>query len=91
MSFSTPHLTTHGVLLEYQLPLTSKRLDCMLTGKNAESKDNAVIVELKQWEDAQASAVERLRRNSYSFDESCVASDSASKTTSSGCGAARPM
>src|SRR5262245_56424867 len=26
-------LNDNGVLLEYQLPLTSKRLDCMLTGK----------------------------------------------------------
>src|SRR2546427_7119349 len=46
------------LLLEYQLPLTSKRIDCMLTGENPESRDNAVIVELKQWEDAEPSAAE---------------------------------
>ncbi len=40
----------HGVLLEYELPMTSRRLDCMLTGRDDASTDGAVIVELKQWE-----------------------------------------
>jgi SOS-response transcriptional repressor LexA len=43
------HLDDHGVLLEYQLPLTSLRLDCMITGRDQKKLDNAVIVELKQW------------------------------------------
>src|SRR5258706_1815458 len=43
-----------GVLLEYQLPLTSRRLDCMITGRNGQDRENAVIVELKQWEGANA-------------------------------------
>jgi DUF2075 family protein len=42
-------LWDHGVLLEYQLPLTSRRLDFMVTGKGPSYSDNAVIVELKQW------------------------------------------
>src|SRR5258707_14639224 len=48
--FGRADLKDHGVILEYQLPQTSKRLDCMVTGRNAASVDNAVIVELKQWE-----------------------------------------
>lgn len=40
----------HGVILEYQLPLSSKRLDCIICGRDKEGKDNAVIIELKQWE-----------------------------------------
>jgi uncharacterized protein len=53
-------LHDHGVLLEYQLPLTSKRLDCMVCG-NAENQDpNAVIVELKQWESCEASDADKL-------------------------------
>jgi len=48
--FQYSKLLDHGVILEYQLPLTSKRLDCMICGRNEEKKDNAVIVELKQWE-----------------------------------------
>jgi uncharacterized protein len=47
----------HGILLEYQLPLSSKRLDCMICGRDREGKDNSVIIELKQWESAQVSQV----------------------------------
>ena len=48
-------LSDHGVLLEYQLPLTSKRLDCMITGQNSDGIPNAIIVELKQWEICESS------------------------------------
>src|SRR6185436_12676637 len=48
--FQRANLVDHGVVLEYQLPLTSKRLDCMITGKAVDHRDNAVIVELKQWD-----------------------------------------
>lgn len=44
----TAGLRDHGVLVEYQLPLTSRRLDCMFTG-TAAGRAGAVIVELKQW------------------------------------------
>lgn len=43
-------LLDHGVLVEYQLPLSSKRLDFMITGRDPAAVDNAVIVELKQWD-----------------------------------------
>jgi uncharacterized protein len=48
-------LETNGILLEYQLPLASKRLDCMLTGLDEAGSEQACIVELKQWERAQVS------------------------------------
>lgn len=48
--FQLADLMDHGVLLEYQLPLMSKRLDCMICGLNREKEENAIIVELKQWE-----------------------------------------
>ncbi len=48
--FEHAKLTDHGVIVEYQLPLTSKRLDCMICGKDRERHDNAVIIELKQWD-----------------------------------------
>lgn len=41
-----------GVAIEYTIPQTAKRVDFLLTGKNAEQKDCLVIVELKQWESA---------------------------------------
>ncbi|MDO9478876.1 MAG: AAA family ATPase, partial [Pseudohongiella sp.] len=41
-----------GVAIEYTIPQTAKRVDFLLTGKNAEQKHCLVIVELKQWETA---------------------------------------
>jgi len=43
-------LKDNGIIVEFQLPMTSRRLDCLITGKNKRNIDNAVIVELKQWE-----------------------------------------
>lgn len=53
-------LLYHGIILEYQLPLSSKRLDCMICGKDDVGKDNAVIVELKQWEKCEEGDTDRL-------------------------------
>src|SRR5437879_624930 len=36
--FQTASLLDHGVLLELQLPLTSKRLDCLVTGYAAKKR-----------------------------------------------------
>lgn len=47
--FQNASLFDHGVLLELQLPLTSKRLDCLVTGYDNEKAPNAVVIELKQW------------------------------------------
>jgi uncharacterized protein len=48
--FRSARLDDHGVLLEYQLPLASKRLDCLVCGKDSRGADQAMIVELKQWQ-----------------------------------------
>jgi len=48
--FQEGNLLNNGVILEFQLPLTSRRLDCVVTGRNDWSRENAVIVEVKQWE-----------------------------------------
>jgi DUF2075 family protein len=59
--FELAGLRDHGVLLEYQLPLSSKRLDCMICGRDAETgKDNAVIIELKQWDRCEEAVGEKL-------------------------------
>ena len=42
-----------GVLVEYVLPASSKRIDFLVTGIDQGGQQNAVIVELKQWQDAQ--------------------------------------
>jgi uncharacterized protein len=51
--FQEAKLLDNGVILELQLPLTSKRLDCLLTGRDEGPHPNAVIIELKQWEKCQ--------------------------------------
>lgn len=51
-------LRAQGVIVEYQLPLTSKRLDVMVTGKNAAGDANGVIVELKQWDSVETSEID---------------------------------
>ena len=40
------------IAIEYNIPLTSKRVDFIISGSDREGKDNIVIVELKQWESA---------------------------------------
>ncbi len=47
-----------GVVVEYRLPQTSKRLDAMLIGPNTAGDQEAVIVELKQWERAYSSGID---------------------------------
>lgn len=53
-------LDDHGVLLEYQLPLSSKRLDFMICGSDGVLTQRAVIVELKQWDRCETSPVDKV-------------------------------
>ncbi|MGH2489472.1 MAG: peptidase S24, partial [Candidatus Limnocylindria bacterium] len=55
---SQADLNDHGVILEYQLGNTSRRLDALLTGHSSEDGENAVIVELKQWGETATSNAE---------------------------------
>ena len=43
-----------GVAIEYRIPQTSKRVDFIVTGRNGNDRGAAVIVELKQWSDVEA-------------------------------------
>lgn len=38
-----------GVTIEYQIPQTSKRIDFILSGKDENNVDYAILIELKQW------------------------------------------
>ena len=46
------------ISIECQVPNTSKRIDFIITGQNAELRDCAVIVELKQWESASLTSMD---------------------------------
>ena len=39
-----------GISIECHIPNSSKRIDFVISGKDEEDRDQAVIVELKQWE-----------------------------------------
>jgi DUF2075 family protein len=38
-----------GVAIEYQIPATSKRVDMLISGQDAQGRDSLIIVELKRW------------------------------------------
>lgn len=40
------------IAIEYQIPLTSKRVDFLISGCDEYNNNNVVVVELKQWEDS---------------------------------------
>jgi hypothetical protein len=44
------NLTDQGIMVEYKLPLSGKRIDVIICGRDQSNIKNAVIVELKQWE-----------------------------------------
>jgi DUF2075 family protein/DNA replication protein DnaC len=41
------------VSVEYQIPMTSKRVDVIVSGMDKGKKESAVIIELKQWSDVE--------------------------------------
>lgn len=41
------------IAIEYSIPLTSKRVDFIISGADSDNHDNVVIVELKQWQKAE--------------------------------------
>ncbi len=44
-----------SVAIEFQIPQTSKRIDFILAGLGESSKENVIIIELKQWSKAEMS------------------------------------
>jgi DUF2075 family protein/DNA replication protein DnaC len=52
------NLSNVYVSFEYQVPYTSKRIDCLLFGKNTNDRGIVVHIELKQWERVEALDIE---------------------------------
>lgn len=42
-----------GIAIEFKIPNTSKRVDFIISGKDENSSNTAIIIELKQWEKAE--------------------------------------
>jgi hypothetical protein len=53
-------LKDHGVIVEYELPSSSRRLDFLICGHDHLQNEEAVIVELKQWSDCEAADADGL-------------------------------
>jgi DUF2075 family protein len=41
-----------GVLIEFNIPNTNKRIDFLMTGKAEDNSNNFIVIELKQWSEA---------------------------------------
>ncbi len=42
-----------GVAIEYHIPQSSKRVDFIITGRDSQDQDTAILIELKQWTQAE--------------------------------------
>jgi len=42
-----------GIAIEYHIPQSSKRIDFIITGLDAQKSESAILIELKQWQTAQ--------------------------------------
>lgn len=51
-----------GVAVEYKIPQSSKRIDFIVTGLNDEERPVAVVIELKQWSDVEATPKDAIVR-----------------------------
>ncbi|RUR55183.1 DUF2075 domain-containing protein [Vreelandella populi] len=49
-----------GVAIELHIPQTSKRIDLILTGRNAKGDKQVVLIELKQWEKARSTVKDAI-------------------------------
>lgn len=54
-----------GIMIEFGLPSTSKRIDFIVSGKDSGGKKNFIIIELKQWKEAQSTTKKDLVLTSY--------------------------
>jgi len=48
-SFESATLTDNRLVIEYELPYSSRRIDVLLFGSDSADKDSIVLIELKQW------------------------------------------
>ena len=58
-----------GVAIEYGIPQTAKRIDFMLSGQDANDRDELIIVELKQWASARKTEKDGIVRTRFAEGE----------------------
>lgn len=71
---NTPEIPDNStVAIEYQIPLTSKRIDFIISGIDENHRSNVVIIELKQWERAKLSEKSGIIQTRFQHGESEIA------------------
>ena len=58
-----------GISIEFQIPLTSQRIDFIITGLNEHQKEQVIIIELKQWSSAQLTDKDAMVRTRFQHGE----------------------
>lgn len=48
------------ISIEYTIPQTSKRIDVIVSGRDADRRESAIIIELKQWESAKTTGKDAI-------------------------------
>ena len=61
-----------GILIEFNLPNTSRRIDFIITGEDAQQQKHLLIVELKQWERAEATKMDGVVETWFSHGKASV-------------------
>lgn len=56
-----------GVSIEYHIPRSSKRVDFLFSGKDEHGNENVVLVELKQWSQAQHTEMDGVVRTPFRY------------------------
>jgi DUF2075 family protein len=57
------------VSIEFQIPLTSKRIDFLITGTDESGNENVLLVELKQWQKAERTHKDAIVRTRFQYGE----------------------
>jgi DUF2075 family protein len=55
-----------GVAVEFKLPQTNKRIDFIVTGLDADDRETAIIIELKQWSEVETTGMDGVVRTRFS-------------------------
>lgn len=59
-----------GISIEFQIPLTSKRIDFIITGLDEFKNEQVIIIELKQWSKAQLTDKDAIVKTRFQHGDS---------------------
>jgi uncharacterized protein len=62
-----------NISIEYHIPQSSKRIDFIVSGQNHQREDTAVLIELKQWQEASITELDGVVRTRFKNGETDTA------------------